>query len=194
MNTKNICPVCKGSLEFEANIKICANCFSYLRLNIDLMIKLIAFFSIPAAFIVKGTGDFSYLLTGLIGAVIYLFNIHYVRDEVKTIRLIQETTELAAAGCTYFKKEMGPLDFIAINKTLFLSGLNLDSNQYQGLVHLISKQSSLVEPFKIEHQVELLSEFITIETFEKFCTVCLSDMSKKLSKLNDFHIDLTKYI
>ncbi|WP_156491934.1 hypothetical protein, partial [Oleiphilus sp. HI0123] len=108
---KKKCGVCGSDFDPSIN-KLCHTCGSYNRINFELAFALSLFFILPSAAIVKGTGNFLYLLTGLIGLAIYVFNIRFVRDKEKTFGVLLRAKEYNNDFEALKANGMGPLNFL----------------------------------------------------------------------------------
>lgn len=182
------CSICQTELSQELKNAKCPKCHSRFKLNLDLLAKLVVIFMLPAAFLVKGTGSFWYLLSGLIGAAIYLFNMKYVRDETYLLRIYEEKKMAISKLESAISGVGGYLDFL-VNNTESVNQIKIEKGAKANLLTLISKQANST-PLDPINQMKLLYEIVPEDSFKEFCESYLESLRNTVLAIETYHKDL----
>jgi hypothetical protein len=130
-------------------------------MNYELLFVLMFFFSLPSIFIVKGTGNWWYLASALIGVCVYLFIARYVRDDDQTIQRYRALEKQIHAIELYQSGELGILRLASENKAFKMFLLQRLNNQE--VCRLINFYESLASEPSISEQFEMVGDEIEAE-------------------------------
>lgn len=142
------CPYCG----FKKDKNVCNSCLANFRYNYEALFVLIFLFSIPSIFMVKGTGNFLYLLSSFFGIFLYLFNIKIIRDDEVTYRYYESILAEQDEIENYLSGNIGIVELIHESKfikLLLLRSKLINSEAYKMLVGF----SSLVSKPSIDEQM-----------------------------------------
>ena len=152
--------ICKYCGESVSNFD-CGSCLASYRINYELFFVMTFFFTLPSIFIVKGTGNWWYLASSLIGVLICLFNIRYVRDDDQTIRRYEELRQQINSIERYQSGELGILALASENKVLKRSLLQrLNNEEVSKLIHFYE---SLISEPSIDEQLRMVGYETVVE-------------------------------
>lgn len=179
-----LCSYCGSKVDKN----FCGSCLSSFRVNYELLIILAFFFALPSIFIVKGTGNYLYLLTSLVGVLIYFFNIKMIRDDEATFRSYSSVLKEYTAVEKYLSKnEVGILELMYISEYIKSSLIHegLAGKDVYGL--LSSFVASISKP-SIDSQEDMIG--IDGEQLNAVVVTRKALLLEKLERFKRYHSDL----
>lgn len=182
---KDICDYCGGDVVNEN----CVTCLASYKINYDLLLTLMFFFSLPSLFIVKGTGNLWYLTSSFIGAFIYLFNIRYIRNDEKTIREYEYIKEKLRKIERYKSGELGVISLASTNHILKSKLMEEISNDDLAS-SLLSSYGSIIHPPSISKQLSVVGGTKNILEFNELVESEYLNFSLVIKKSISEHKDI----